>query len=78
MTTACAGRLTPQASVDVHTSTFIKPSAKYFSTRFLKEKVKIFQHYFPLHYMMHYSIEEPISNFYLFFSFNSYSRKLMR
>lgn len=36
--TACAGRLTPHASVDVQTRTFMKPSAKYFSTIFLKNK----------------------------------------
>lgn len=29
--TACAGKLTPQASVDVQTSTLINPSSKYFS-----------------------------------------------
>ena len=35
MMTACAGRLTPQASVAVHTRHLMKPSEKYFSTKFL-------------------------------------------
>jgi len=33
MMTACAGRLTPQASVAVHTSTLINPSENSLSTR---------------------------------------------
>lgn len=35
MMTACAGRLMPQASVAVHTSTLTSPSANSRSTRFL-------------------------------------------
>ena len=35
MMTAWAGRLTPQANVAVHTRHLMKPSEKYFSTKFL-------------------------------------------
>ena len=34
MITALAGKLTPQAKVEVQTKTLMKPSLKYFSTKF--------------------------------------------